>query len=72
MSTLTSQSFAVRFSSFSDVDFSFIFNKLIVDGFCLLILLSVFAVTSKGTIDDTYSRCAMVKLLLIVIPWLVH
>ena len=58
-------------SLFSDVDFSLICNTLIVDGFCLLMLLSVFAITSKGTIDDTYSRCPMVNFFLRVISWLV-
>ena len=73
ISTLTAMSnflLAQSFSSFSDINFSLIFDTLTSDGFCLLMLLSVFAVTSKGTNDDTYSRCPMIKSFLIVLSWL--
>ena len=43
---------------------------MIVDDFCLLMLFSAVAiltVTSKGAIDDTCSRCTMVKFFLMVI-----
>ena len=49
-------------------------KTFIIDAFCLLVFLSVYAVpvvTSKVTIDDTYSRCPMIKFFLMVISWLV-